>query len=67
MTLADPIILGVWGLPGSEDRSHLATMARTAEQSPKDFVVESTDTPSPVESGHPESQARGKDGGTGGS
>lgn len=65
MTLAGPIILEVWGLPGGDDRGHLAIMTRTAEQSPKDVVVESTDTLSLVKSGHPESQARGKDVGTG--
>lgn len=35
---------------------HLATMARVAEQNPKDVVVESTDTSSPMES--VESQGR---------
>lgn len=58
MTLAGPIILGVWGLPGNDDRGHLATMTRTAEQSPKDIAVESTDIPSLWSKGG----ARGKDG-----
>lgn len=58
MTLARPIILGVWGLPGDDDRGHLATMTRTAEQSPKDIAVESTDIPSLWSQGG----ARGKDG-----
>lgn len=58
MSLAGPIILGVCGLPGDDDRGHLATMTRTAEQSPKDIAVESTDIPSLWSQGG----ARGKDG-----